>query len=192
MGRVFFQGGSKVRLLNTRVGWTLLLSSVVILSACGTQQEDLTKSGQRSGDPSSDETSPFDARRKAPEGGGGSSPYAPIANVEADPTFVNPGGLVILDASGSWDPDGQVSELTYEWTIICPWPYLGNCPGKNGDYYYFGNSGSPHDPYATFEAYTLIGDYVFIVRVIDQDKLFATATVTVSVGNGPASISTLN
>ncbi|NOG53262.1 MAG: S8 family serine peptidase [Planctomycetes bacterium] len=95
---------------------------------------------------------------------------SPVANLAASPLSGNVPLQVDFDASGSYDPDGTITDYS--------WDY-------DGDGTYDESTGS--SPYAQF-IYTVANDYVAMVRVTDNEGATDTDTVTISVtepGNEP-------
>jgi uncharacterized delta-60 repeat protein len=90
----------------------------------------------------------------------------PQASIIATPVSPVAGEEVLLDASGSSDPDGQV--VAYDWDL-------------NGD----GGFDDGHGPRVE-TSFAAAGDHVVQVRVTDDDRQTATGALTVTVKAPPA------
>jgi thermitase len=102
--------------------------------------------------------------------GGGPGNQPPVADLVAVPTSGNAPLVVDFNASGSFDPDGNI--VSYEWD----W---------DGDGIYDSNTGAT--PTAQY-TYTVVDDYYATVRVTDDDNDTDTASVLITVtdpGGGP-------
>lgn len=96
---------------------------------------------------------------------GPSEGQPPIADFLYDPSYPNADEMVILNASGSYDPDGYI--VSYSWDFGDETPIV-----------------IESDP-MTNHTYTAFGNYTVILVVTDNDGLTDNSTVTISVRHHP-------
>lgn len=113
----------------------------------------------------------------------------PYANLVASPNYVILGKKVILDGSGSYDPDGGVGNLingikTFEWDFDYNGTTFNSCYSES-----YGAAGDNTFDGKTTYAYSSPGTYIVALRVTDNDEAEGgetdktdIATFTVNVG----------